>query len=110
MRARSEARNTTAFAVSETVAGTFRKLRLAILPINWSLVTFNLLASVHRVLNGPTVRVGSGTKADRSDACRTDFYGEVFRKGFNSAESRANGCRAFYVTTRRAACQEDDDT
>ena len=44
MRARSEARNTAGFAVSEITAGTFKKLRLAILEIIWSFVTFILLA------------------------------------------------------------------
>src|SRR5215831_473679 len=44
MRARSEAKSTAAFAVSDVVAGTLRKLRLAIWETIWSLVTFILLA------------------------------------------------------------------
>jgi hypothetical protein len=45
MRARSEARNTAVFAVSEILAGTFRKLRLAILAIIWSFVTLEVTSS-----------------------------------------------------------------
>src|SRR5438132_14150019 len=44
IRARSETRKTAAFAVSEVLAGVFRKFRLAILAIIWSLVTFILRA------------------------------------------------------------------
>jgi hypothetical protein len=51
IRARSEARNTAAFAVSNVLAGTFKKLRLAIIAIICSFVTFILLG--HRVHAGP---------------------------------------------------------
>src|SRR2546421_5011010 len=44
IRARSETRKTAAFAVSEVLAGVFRKFRLAIPAIIWSLVTFILRA------------------------------------------------------------------
>lgn len=75
IRARSEARNTAAFAVSETLAGTFRKLKLAILAIicsfEMSLAPTN---EVHRLLDRTAVGIGRGAKADSSDAGRADFH------------------------------------
>jgi len=50
----------------------------------------------------------SYTKAHNSDAGGANFYGQVFRERLDGAERGANGCRAFYMTARRAACQEND--
>src|SRR5215813_449505 len=63
---------------------------------------------LRRLLDGPTVCVRSCTKAYDSNAERADFYRQVLGEGLNGAECGANCSRAFNVTARRAARQEDD--
>src|SRR5258708_22533509 len=109
MRARSEARNTAAVAVSEILAGTFRKLRLAILVIAWSLVMPVMLItasivcwmvrlSVFAVVRRHTTLTPTGLTSKARFSMRVSM----------AAECGTNACRACYMTARRAACQEKD--
>src|SRR5437867_3254361 len=108
IRARSETRKTAAFAVSEVLAGVFRKFRLAILAIIWSLVTFILRQNVHRLLNHAAICVRDCAKRYHPDTCGTKFKRQVFRKRFNRPECRANCRRAFNMTTRGTARDKKD--
>ena len=109
MRTRSEPRSAAAFAVSETLAGAFRKVKTCHPGDHLVLCNVQLAGhSVHRLLNGPAVRISGYPKADHSNADGADFNRQILHQSLNGTERSANSGRAFNVAARWAACQEND--
>jgi hypothetical protein len=98
MRARSEARSVAAFAVSETLAGTFRKLRFAIRAIAWSFVMFTLLTKASIVcwmvrlsVLAVVRRQTTLTPAGLTWTVALGFYLDISPKAFGAKQVRSLG-------------------